>query len=458
MLQHPTSSLADLGVTRAEPTARSRAARRTWTAVVATVLVISGCSGEGSQDGSSPSAVSVPLTTGLHTFTSGGDERSYYLDLPEGWEPEDSDLPLVLALHGTGGTHAKWLDDTYNLSEAVGKDAIMVYPEALPSAAGTHQWVIERDLPYVEDLLDLLAEGLPHDKDKVLVTGQSSGAGMSHEIGCQLGDRVRAIAPNAGVLTATECTGAVAVIQVQGTSDPVVPFGLAQQTSQFWARYNGLGENATEPGAHAACLQYPDAEGTVDATNPHPVHLCLHNEGAGDGRKGHAWSSISGDAIWSTFTALPDAEESTDAPPGGGNAKALAAADTTATFTVRFPEKLPSTPTQGAVVIYAGKNVTPTTAPVAFMTLQFAPGAVSPGEEVTYTTPVSYSAFGAGGFEMPGTYTVMVTMHTEDGGYPIPVPGVDMWSMTTHDFTEASATVVLDGVLQLEPIAAETGL
>lgn len=435
---------------------RTARARRLAAGAGAALLLLTACS--DTEGGTAAEPRDEPLTSGLHSLSSGGVERAFHLDLPEGHDPDGDPLPLVLALHGTGGDHTRWLDDTYNLGAAVGEDAVMVYPEALPSAAGTNQWVIERDLSYVEDLLEHLSTRVTFDADRVLITGQSSGAGMSHEIGCRMGDRVRAIAPAAGVLTSTECVGSVAVIQVQGTSDPVVPFGLAQQTSTFWARYNGLGELATSPGSHPACPQYSPAQGEVDPTNPHPVHLCTHNEGAGDGRKGHAWPSIAGEAIWSTFTGLPAVDESAEAPPGGGNDKALAAADTTATFTVRFPEKIPSTPTQGAVV-YADKDVTPTTAPLAFMSMQFAPGDVAPGQEVTYTVPVTYAEFGQpGGFSMPGTFTVMVTMHTEDGGYPIPVPGVDLWTMTEHTFTSPDDEVLLDGVLELEPIAADTGL
>lgn len=405
------------------------------------------------------SATTPEASTGLHTLSSGGEDRNYYLDLPEGYDPDGSPLPLVVALHGTGGSHAKWLDDSYNLPDAVGSSAVMVYPEALESAAGTNQWVLDRDLPFFSDLLDRLTDQVTFDADRVLVTGQSSGAGMSHEIGCRFGDRVRAIAPAAGVLTATECTGAVAVIQVQGTSDPVVPLGLAQQTSTFWARYNGLGGSPATPGVHESCHQYSKAEGDHDTSNPFPVHLCTHDEGAGDGRKGHAWPSIAGQAIWYTFLTLPPAENSTEPPAGGGNEKALQEADTTATFTVRFPDELPSTPTQGALVVYGSGDVTPTTAPLAFMSMSFAPGAVTPGEERTFTIPVSYANFGsAGGFTMPGTFTVMATMHTEDGGYPIPVPGMDLWAMTEHTFTDQKTPVELDGVLELEPIAIDTGL
>lgn len=383
----------------------------------------------------------------------------YYVDLPEGYDPDGDPLPLAMALHGTGGAHTRWLDGTYNLAEAVGDQAVMVYPEALPSKAGTNQWVIERDLPYLGAVLDRMAHQVTFDTDRVLVTGQSSGAGMSHEVGCRMGDRVRAVAPAAGVLSSSECTGAVAVIQVQGTSDPVVPFGLAQQTSNFWSRYNGLGENASKPGIHPSCKQYPGKDGTLDTSNRFPVFLCTHNEGAGDGRKGHAWPSIAGQAIWQTFISLPASSPSATFPDGGGNNAVLADADTTATFTVKFPETLPSTPVQGAVVAYAPGDVTPTTAPLAFMTMQFAPGDVQPGEERTYTVPVSYAEFGgAGGFSMPGRFNVMVTMHTEDGGYPIPVPGVDMWAMAEYTFTGQDDPVAVPGVLQLEPISEGTGL
>ncbi|MFC6153414.1 alpha/beta hydrolase family esterase [Nocardioides yefusunii] len=434
---------------------RCRATARAAGALAALALLASGCAGSADE----AEGVDLPAaSTGLHPLVSADGERQYYLDLPEGYSPDGEPLPLVLALHGTGGSHAKWLDDTYNLADAVGDDAIMVYPEALVSTNGTRQWVTERDVPYVAAVLDQLENQVTFDHDNVLVTGQSSGAGMSHEIGCQLGDRVRAIAPAAGVLMSTRCTGSVAVIQVQGTSDPVVPFALAQQTSEFWARYNGLDTGVRQPGTHDSCTQYPTADGTVEATNAYPVHLCMHNEGAGEERQGHAWPSIAGDAIWSTFTALPRTQEAESAPAGGGNDKTIAEANTTAKFTLKFPETIPSTPTQGAVVVYAPGEVTPTTAPLAFMTMQFAPGDVQPGQEVSYEVPVSYSIFGADGFSLPGSYTIMVTMHTENGGYPIPVPGMDMWTMTEYDFVDTDTPVVIDDVLALEPISTDTGL
>lgn len=414
-------------------------------------LAFAACSQSASSEDEQPTG---PAATGLHTMTSDGVERSYYLDLPTDYDADAEPKPLILAMHGTGGSHEKWLDDSYNLKESVGDGAVMVYPNALPSAAGTNQWSIATDLPFFADLLDHLPDRVTYDPERVFVTGQSSGAGMSHEIGCAYGDRVRAIAPAAGVLTATECVGSVAVLQMQGLSDPVVPFSLAQQTGTFWTRYNGLDPDVSKPATHPNCITHAE-----DDTNPYPVLLCTHNEGAGDGRKGHAWPSIAGPAIWEFFSSLPRTSPTTEAPAGGGNEKTQVEASTTATFKVRFPDKLPSTPTVGAVVVYAKGNITPTTAPLAFMTMQFAPGAVSPGEVREYEVPVKYTLFGSpDGFTIPGDYTVMVTMHTEDGGYPIPVPGVDMMALFDWSFTSESDPITAPDVLVMAPIPAGTGL
>lgn len=413
-------------------------------------LALMACSSDTSSQETQP----APVTTdGLRTMSVADEERTYWVDVPEGYDGKGDALPLVLALHGTGGSHERWLDDTYNLKSAVGEDAVLVYPDALVSSAGTRQWVTDRDVPFIDALLDRLPDEVTFDPDRILVTGQSSGAGMSHEIGCRLGDRVRAVAPQAGVLMSTECTGSVAVIQVQGTGDPVVPIGLATSTNTFWAKYNGLDAGVSEPGLDEHCVSR-----TAEADHPYPVLWCTHNEGTGVGRDGHKWPSFAGKAIWEAFAALPDASPTSAAPTGGGNANAAVDSDTTATFTLRFPEDWPSTPVQGAVVAYAPGEVTPTTAPLAFMTMSFAPGDAVPGGEVTYEVPVSWTQFGAGGVQFPGTYTLMVTMHTENGGYPIPVPEMDLWVTTEYELTGRDEPIAIDGVLDLTPISGDTGL
>ena len=183
---------------------------------------------------------SEPLTTGLQTMQSGGVEREYYLLLPEDnatavtVSPSavgDEAKPLLIALHGTGGSYERWVNEElgYDLIEPVGDGAIMVFPNALPDANGSPQWSFAFDFDFFLDLLaELDRRGLNYDPDRIFVTGHSSGAGMTHEIGCRFGDTVRAIAPSAGTLISTECVGAVAVLMSQGVNDALVNVDIAR--------------------------------------------------------------------------------------------------------------------------------------------------------------------------------------------------------------------------------------
>ncbi len=178
-------------------------------------------------------------TSGLRTVSSAGLQRSYYLDLPSDYDPAAAPGPLIIAYHGTGGSHQAWFD-YYRLREVVGDGAILVYPDALPNSANINQWDFENDFQMFEDLLDRLPALVNFDASRIFITGHSSGGGFAHEVGCKYGDRIRAIAPVAGSLTATTCVGAVAVLQIQGEYDPLVPIGVAELGHRFWTLYNGF--------------------------------------------------------------------------------------------------------------------------------------------------------------------------------------------------------------------------
>ena len=87
-------------------------------------------------------------------MSSGGEERTYYLRVPAGYDPSVP-MVLIIGLHGTGGSSDAFLEDTYyNLQGAVGDEAILVYPNALPGTGGLPQWNYELDTPFFDDLLD----------------------------------------------------------------------------------------------------------------------------------------------------------------------------------------------------------------------------------------------------------------------------------------------------------------
>ena len=154
-----------------------------------------------------------PATEGLNAITSAGQDREFYVQLPADYESSMDPKPLLFAYHGTGGNYNLWLDGTYDLADAVGDGAIMVFVQATADHSGVNQWNYDFDLQYFEDVLASMRVGFEFDPNRIFVTGHSSGGGMAHDIGCNFGNVVRGIAPHAAILKSFTCTGSVAVLQ-----------------------------------------------------------------------------------------------------------------------------------------------------------------------------------------------------------------------------------------------------
>jgi predicted esterase len=405
-----------------------------------------------------------PLVTGLAYMESGGAERNYYVQLPTDYVAEseisasalpgtDSRKPLVIALHGTGGTHERWTDSQigYDLIDHVGDGAVMVFPNALPDANGSQQWSFNYDFEFFLDLLaELDMRGLQYNPNKIFVTGHSSGAGMVHEIGCRFGDVVRGIAPSAGTLISNECVGSVAVLMSQGVNDRLVKVNIARAAQRFWALYNGYDENVSAPTDLPPCKDHS----LLGAANtPYPVYWCEHTEGSLSDFSGHRWASFTGDAVWKFFSSLTEVEPTPEAPPGGGNERAAIPSDTTITFTLKYPADI-ARPLDGAITLYPeGYLDNPVFAiPNVFLNPVFQVGQVTPGDTVTYTNvPISFFVFGGAPVEFPSNWTLSISVYVAGGTRPTPTPGLDHQVQLPITFASKTAPVEVLGVLQLVP-------
>ncbi|GAA0275545.1 alpha/beta hydrolase family esterase [Cryptosporangium japonicum] len=137
---------------------------------------------------------------------------------------------VVIVLHGGGGNGAQ-------VAEQTGFDALAdregfraVYPDGsgrsnlLTWNAGTccayarDQGV--DDVGFIRALIDEL------DADRVFVTGFSNGAMLTYRLGCELADRITAIAPVSGALDVPSCTPSrpLPVYVIHGDADEVVPY------------------------------------------------------------------------------------------------------------------------------------------------------------------------------------------------------------------------------------------
>ncbi len=199
-------------------------------------------------------------------LTVNGLKRSYHLYIPAMYR-EETTVPLIIALHGGGGTGKK-VDKLFRLNSLADQYGfIAVYPDAFDhhwnDGRGVKKYQSQRenidDVAFIATMIDAIAGDFNIDAKRVYVMGASNGAMMSFRLGCELAPKIAAMAPVIGsmpVNLVSRCNPAnpVPMIMINGTDDPLVPFEggyvhvfrkklgrvtSVRQTIEFWAARNG---------------------------------------------------------------------------------------------------------------------------------------------------------------------------------------------------------------------------
>jgi polyhydroxybutyrate depolymerase len=133
--------------------------------------------------------------------------------------------PVVLAFHGAGGS-GRFMASYSGLARLADRERfVAVFPDAM---GGT--WRLAgsaADVVMTSELLDRLEDTLCVDSSRVYATGVSNGGGMTARLGCEMGERLAAIAPVAGGYRSLAPCGAgrpLAVLEIHGTADGAVPY------------------------------------------------------------------------------------------------------------------------------------------------------------------------------------------------------------------------------------------
>jgi polyhydroxybutyrate depolymerase len=195
------------------------------------VIVIGACLGalparaQGARDASS--SCDRPHGPGVspQRLMSGQRQRAYRLSVPPGYDGHQR-LPLVLDLHGSGGTAADQAR-TSGLEALSAGDPFLV--ATLEAEGGRWNVPVQEgradDVAYVSDVIDHVAAQLCTDETRVYATGFSGGARMSSLLGCSLGSRIAAIAPVSGLRFPAPCAGRpMPVLTFHGLADPQNPY------------------------------------------------------------------------------------------------------------------------------------------------------------------------------------------------------------------------------------------
>jgi len=175
----------------------------------------------------------VSLAAGDHdrVLSVGGDEREYRLHVPPSGKGE-ARKPLVMVFHG-GGQSGPRIEELIGMDSVADREGFLVaYPTGTKGLLGGHTWnggdccgpAMRQnvdDVGFTRRIIDTLVDEGCVDPDRVYATGISNGAIFTYRLGCELSDKIAAIAPIAGALMLKQCSPerAVPAIIFHGTAD-----------------------------------------------------------------------------------------------------------------------------------------------------------------------------------------------------------------------------------------------
>lgn len=181
----------------------------------------------------------------------------------------DSPVPLIVSLHGFGGSGKHYIQywEQNKLADVHG--FIVAAPTGKSDSTGRPFWNATRaccdkdlsgvdDAKYLKQLIETVQQRYAIDPASIHVTGYSNGGFMAHRMACEHPDTVASIVSVAGASFSgpRKCDGtSVHVLQVHGVDDAIIRYdgGMlknyvstkpvrhpsAIETVSFWAQHNG---------------------------------------------------------------------------------------------------------------------------------------------------------------------------------------------------------------------------
>lgn len=223
---------------------------------LALMLVIVGCLRANNVYSASDHSESI-MSSGL--------KRTYFIHIPPS-SNESQPRPLVILLHGAGGTGKGMVKLTKGgLNTLSDQDGfIVVYPDGIEKRwndgrEGSRNKANDQnvdDVRFISDLIDKLTEQFNIDPHRVYVSGMSNGAMMSYRLAVELSEKIAAIAPVVGNMP-VGLSGVpkrpMSVLIINGLKDPLIPWEggyvhfrkfkqgkvlSTAETVEFWVKHN----------------------------------------------------------------------------------------------------------------------------------------------------------------------------------------------------------------------------
>ena len=205
-------------------------------------------------------AAGADIAPGNYLLTLGlsGDQRDVILHIPPAYYA-NSQLPLVIVLHGGGGSGAQVekQSDMDRYADELG--FVAAYPNGsgrLEDAGLTWNsghccgYALSHnieDVEFLSSLIDSLVTEYAIDSSRVYMTGMSNGAMMAYRAGAELADKIAGIAPIAGSIGGQARVKYPAVFP-ESPAEPVSVIAFHGMQDQHVLYYGGIGPEAITQG------------------------------------------------------------------------------------------------------------------------------------------------------------------------------------------------------------------
>jgi polyhydroxybutyrate depolymerase len=206
-------------------------------ALLATGMLVKFLVGRAKSSKSSSESLMTSSGDYVRSMEVDGRERTYRLHVPVAIPPKNQahPAPLLIAFHGRlgQGRAMEKMSKFDSLSDEHG--FIVAYPDGVGRSwnAGHGAGSAERknvdDVGFVAKLIDEVSKEFQIDGHRVFAVGISNGGIFVHRLGCQLSDRIAAIATVAGTMPrglAGQChpVKPLSVLIIHGTADRFSPW------------------------------------------------------------------------------------------------------------------------------------------------------------------------------------------------------------------------------------------
>ncbi|MCT2280811.1 cellulose binding domain-containing protein [Micromonospora chalcea] len=257
------------------------------------------------------------LTSGTRTISSGGQNRSYILRIPDGYD-RNRQYRLIFGFHWLNGSANNVASaGYYGLLPLSNNSTIFVAPQGIDNGwANTNG----RDLTLFDDISRQVENDLCVDTSQRFALGWSYGGAMSYAVACARPTVIRAVTVISGA-NLSGCNGGtqpVAYFGIHGIYDSVLNISAGRSLRDTFVRNNGCtAQSPREPSrgslthittTYSGCREgYPVQWAAFDGDHtPSPV------DGSSSPNDSRTWTS---GEIWRFFSQLPSTTPPTTAPP-----------------------------------------------------------------------------------------------------------------------------------------------